>query len=561
MPRIPAYQPQVQAQRTQGGLLSPNAPAGAFGEGLAQGVQNASNQIGAIAKQAIEEVNQTRYTDAMNKVFSTDEELETEAKKLQGDKFIQVGPKKFLDDRTARVQDIVKDLPEPVKVRVLQASDRAGIAFRSNLDNHLLGQTEYVKKTNGAAAEQAALTYAESHPEDTAGIESRLGLALAAADTLNAGMEPEARTQASKAMLANVLVRQTAGMLKENPTGAKEFFDKNAEAMSASVHFSGLKAMVTHSSEAQWVQDNAQGIAGSGMDLAQQLETVDTLAKDNPERLTALRAEVTQRFNLNKAAQAAVLQEAEGHIWGAVFPVNGRGGMSISKSITAFPAAWAALGGEGSAKLKAQLEAYGKRNENDPALQIQQHLAYFRLINDPEFPKLNENQIKAKLGELGPQLTIQVMNDLQKLRTTPAKIQEVEIDKDILMNAARKVGLVKDGLNLGKLTGSEQATLGNLTAQMKKIQQASGQKWTYESSEELARQLATKVVTERHWYGDKDQPFFEVQASEAIPEAFTRRIKAESQAAGQPVPTGARLYQLWYDAKDKGLVDAKGNLK
>jgi len=42
------------------------------------------------------------------------------------------------------VQDIVKDLPEPVKVRVLQASDRAGIAFRSNLDNHLMGQTEYV---------------------------------------------------------------------------------------------------------------------------------------------------------------------------------------------------------------------------------------------------------------------------------------------------------------------------------------------------------------------------------------------------------------------------------
>jgi len=564
MPRIPAYQPRVQAQATPGGKLSTNAPAGAFGEGLGQGLQQASNQVGAIAQQAIEEVNQTRYTEAMTKVFATDEELDTQAKALQGDKFLQVGPKKFLDDRTARVQEIVKDLPEHLKTRVLQASDRAGISFKSNLDNHLLGQTEYVKKTNGAAAEQAAYTYAESHPEDQAGIESRLGLALAAADTLNAGMAPEARSQASRSMLANVLVRQTAGMLKGNPTGAKEFFDKNAEAMSASVHFQGLKAMVNHSSDAQWVQDNAQGIAGSGMDLAQQMETVDTLAKDNPERLTALRAEVTQRFNLNKAAQAKAQDETIGRLMDMRFPTL-PGSKAVGLPGIMKSPEWASITPQDRRKLLESWEAEAKERADggkvDEGTELARYGVYLDIMDRPVILRdMSDAQIIGRYGRLlGDSLTKKILDQ----KRTIEKEGDPKIDPDSFKEIARTNGLKVDSTKpndkaiVGKLRDrAEEAIIEAEKAQ-------GGKKLDRKAKEEILRNLTRNVSLETYrsnwWNKTEEKRLFEIENPAEIdasmvanPERF-HELLGEFEKAGV-LPTKERLrnaYLLNYSEEAK----------
>jgi hypothetical protein len=97
---------------------------------------------------------------------------------------------------------------------------------------------------------------------------------------------------------------------------------------------------------------------------------------------------------------------------------------------------------------------------------------------------------------------------------------------------------------------------------MKQIQQSSGQTWSYENSRSLAKQLMTPIVTSRPWYwSDSKQPLFQLQQTVAIPQAFTSAMNAKAQAKGVAVPSNAEVYQLYFDYKDKGLLDAQGNVK
>lgn len=561
MPRIPAYQPRVQAQATPGGKISPNAPAGAFGEGLGQGLQQASN----IAQQAIDEVYQTRYTDAMNKVFATDEELSSQAKALQGDQFLQVGPKKFLDDRTARVQEIVKDLPEYVKARVLQSAERSGISFKSNLDSHLSGAHEVVLNTNYETALNGVNTYSASHPTDQKGIDARLGLTLDAMEPLLKRMEQPARAEKIRSLMAEVLINQTTGLLNaNNPTGAKEFFDKNAEAMSASVHFSKIKSMVTSSSDAQWVQDNAQGIAGSGMDLAQQLETVDTLAKDNPDQLKALRAEVTHRFNQNEAAQAKAQDETKGRLMDMRFPTL-PGSKAVSLPGIMKSPEWASITPQMRRGLLESWESEEKERAGggkvDEGTELARYGVYLDIMDRPVILRdMSDAQIIGRYGRLlGDSLTKKILDQ----KRTIEKEGDPKIDPDSFKEIARTNGLKVDSTKpndkaiVGKLRDrAEEAIIEAEKAQ-------GGKKLDRKAKEEIIRNLTRNVSLETYrsnWWNKKEEKrLFEIDNPAAIdasmvadPEKF-QGLLDEFEKAGV-FPTKERLrnaYLLKYSQEAK----------
>ena len=185
---------------------------------------------------------------------------------------------------------------------------------------------------------------------------------------------------------------------------------------------------------------------------------------------------------------------------------------------------------------------------------VQHSLAYFNLINDPDFARLTDNQIRALTPSLGPQLTVQVMKDLQEIRTNPGKLQEIHLDAQVLESSAKEFGLISGD----KPNDAEKMTMATMQSQAKQIMQATGQKWSYENQRKLYKELSQQVVTDRGWLWDTKAPLVQLRQTTPIPDAFLATVKAKAAAQKLPMPSDATVYQLWFDAKAKGLVDDQG---
>lgn len=563
---VPVYgSPQVQNTPLDAARLNPNQaanPTGAIGQGL----QTAASGF----QQINHEADVLRVTDAFTPLETDAANITLKAHQIKGRQVVE--PDAYGGDQGASLTETsLADFDKAVEARseglsarqkVLfdAAAQRKRAALQAQIQTHetqqlgVMQNQIYQDRDSVLADTISKLGVKDGYPDGEViktNLADRVDNARRWASSQ--GLDPDLAEQAAKAGSYTSVINNLIAAKK--PDAALGFFSEHKMELDEKTRLH-LGQVITQQVQANEVQTQAQAISSSGMPLDQQLQRVDEVAKGNAELLVSLRSEVEHRFNNKKAVQNAAVQDAEGSIWGAVFPADPKASrMSINQSIAQFPDAWARLGGEGAAKLKAQIEAYGKRNENDPNLAVQHSLAYFNLINDPNFAKLTDNQIRALTPALGPQLTIQVMKDLQEIRTNPGKLQEIHLDSQVLEASAKEFGLIGGD----KPNDAEKMQLAVMASQAKQIMQATGQKWTYENQRKLYRELSQQVVTDRGWLWDTKSPVFQLRQTTPIPDAFLVTVKARAAAAKVPMPSDATVYQLWFDARSKGLVDEQGN--
>lgn len=341
---------------------------------------------------------------------------------------------------------------------------------------------------------------------------------------------------------------------RNNSQAAQAYFDLHRGQMDTKV-VSAMEGKIQQSILATDVQTNADRIESMGLPLDQQDAEARKVFAKNPEGMKLLQSELEHRSAIRQHAQTVASQETTGKLWDMRFPtIPGQKQVPLTQIMRSQE--WSSLNGTQRNTLISQWENYARRNENDPNLQVQRSLAYFNTITDPNFSSLTDNQIKALTPNLGPALTVQVMKDLHEIRTNPGKLQEMKLDHDVLEASAKKFGVIAGD----KPTDAEKMNLAIMSAQAKQIMQASGQKWNYENQQKLYEQLSQQIVTDRGWLWDTKAPLFQVQTTTQVPQAFVDTVARKARALGQPVPSTAATYQLWFDAKGKGLVDEMGNL-
>lgn len=567
MPRIPVYnQPQIQPHGIQGGQRNPNAPAAAFGMGLGESVERAAG----IMQETQREVDETRYFKAMNQVMAADAGLQADYQSKQGDVFLSIGPTKYIQDREAKVQEITKDLPANVRSKVLLASERSGIAFKEGLDRHILSQHDFLKRTNAASSADAAANYADSHPHDQAGIESRMGLALAAMDAANPGWSPETRAQQSKSLMAGILVKNAYGLLRDDPKKAQEFFDKNAEAMSASAHFSELKSRVRVTADfdlGQTVaQDNVSPFIGEenkkdGIPETGILGNImqDARLKGN-ERATQHALAIAKE--LISTQRADWKEQTNRHIASVMNVSNQRGpGAALrSQELKYLQAVDPTEGDRIKNHLLSEIDASMSRATQepvDPQIIAKRGFLFNDLLTQamtsrPDGKPLTRDDVIASSPELGKSLTAKLVDTLGDMQRAPVKVEHYRVDDELLKSSLRKAKLIGD-----RIGDKEKALIGDLQANIILKQSASQKPWSQENTQSLIDAEIQPIITDpsNHWWtSDKTLPAF--KAAEAVPQAFIREALRRN-----PKLTRNAITQGYYLAKDKGLLNEDGTYK
>jgi len=572
MVRIPIPNSNVQAQGTPGGLMNPNVPAAAFGQALGEGLMGVAHA----AEQVQHQADVLRVEEAASQLRERQLKITGWVQGLRGKQALdpsQFGGQAGQDlGAVARVQldeasqEIGAGLANDRQRAMFdQASRRFNLELQAQAQHHVQQQTGVVAEDTykGAlAVEDQAVSQNALTPDgrlQAASIAQSLARKVHAAEQVSYFLgEPEdmRKMRVLQAQSGTHAIVLDALLKANNAQGAQAYFDVHRDQMDPKLT-SVMEGRINDNIMAGQVQTQADRIEALGLPIDKQDAEARKAMAGKPDGLKALQAELEHRWTIQQTATNAATREVTGKLWDMRFPTlpgqQAQGLPAIMRTQE-----WAALNGTQRNELRSQWEAYAKRNENDPSVVVERSLAYFNVINDPNFTKLTDNQIKALQGKLGPQLTVQVMKDLQEIRTNPGRVQEVQVDNQLLESTGREMGLVKGP----KLTDEEKANLGKVAVQLKMLQQGTGQKWTYENQKLMLRQLMTPIVTSTHWWrSDEKAPLFEVQQSTAIPQKFIDTVNAKAAARGVTAPSSAEVYQLWFSYKDLGLVDEQGNVK
>lgn len=553
--KIPTYDtPQVQAQAIDIPKRNPNAARGAFGEALGQGLQ----QVGSDVFRMVQDIQKTQHDKAVNDVLALDGRLTTDAKSKQGEQWTKpvngkLPMETMLEDRKRQIADLVKDLPNHVKVQVTQAADRSLITLRRTFDNHLLQEGERLKDANAQASVENLGTYVQSHPWDEAGAADRLAVALNANAPKFAGM-PEAQKRFEANLVATTLIARTRGMMESDPKAAKDFFDKNAEAMSASAHFADTKKLVEskakESNVLAWVDARYQ----PGMNIAQfDKELVATFTTQEERR--AARAEWGDREQAHKADLKNKVTAQVSEVWKA--EMKGAPLRQLFAQIDQAPD----LNDTERKELKEQVERERKGDPEDRRLARLGALMPYLMAPD-QVAKMTPNQIWAERGKLGAEGVEYLIHWQQRLGSQEQKVADATIDPHTVKG-------VRDSMKLGDKAHNGMVERAVMQAQQQVYEEqaalGAGKKLSPQRKEEILRLQLAPVQIELprsswsplKWLGDdsytQDTRFMDVENPNDVIAGFpvAERAAAESEyrtrtglPPGAPIPPGSLAQYL-----------------
>lgn len=573
MPRIPPYQQQVQIQGTPGGMLSPSAPEGAFGAGLGQGLR----QGAAVVDQDLHRANITRVEDSLTQAQQQALDLKSQANTVKGINVLKTSETDDgrPQDLTAtgltafdqRIQELSAGLANDQQRRMFQQNAQR---FRLDLQGHLQAHQnqqslEYEQSTFKGALAVADQDVAQNAvgPDGRiqgATIANNLARKVFAVDRLSdlLGDGPEMRKARMVEAQSGTHALVLGALLKaNNPQGAQAYFDVNRDQLDPSV-IGEMEAQIRKTVRSQQVDhavDEVWAAAGPKGDMA--AVNLDAMSQEIRKRFsTDAETQKIALANLKDRAQEhdySVRQRedtVQGTIWGQVLA-----GKSLG-AIRAMPEFKFSLDGTRQAQLVGQIEAFRKRNDDEPGVQLERNLAYYTAIHDPNFPSFTDNQIRKLAPSLGTRLTVDLLKELNDVRMDPNKWGALKVDQDQLKDRAWKAGLVSDQNNP---TAEDRNLLSKLEYQIKRIKQASGKPWTLQDTETVMDRELEKVVTEKHWYGNSEMYLFQVE--DQVPQNFIKFAIQDGLKTKGRVPSKKEIVKFWFDAKERGLVDNQGNPK
>jgi len=576
MPQLPVYDtPKIQSQGAPGGMLNVQAPNP--GAAIGQGLSNLGRDMSEVqfrADNAVSENTLYKYLEFQNTTLGN-------LGQVHGEAALKPDPNTGLTPDQAAMQAL-KDKQDELSKDLSGGAQRLFTAkvmphytqFEAQAQAHLNHETDVfhmdtVIGTSKVSAQAAAL---DPSTEIVNSTNVQTTETAAALEAERQGKTGDAKTAFVTQLTSPVVsATVTAALQKGLAPTAQAYLEKNKNLVTAQ-DYERLTSVTKTGN------DNLAALAAAD-DVVKQTTNPDgsiRIADANsiltdrvrsggltPEQKTLAEAELKDRVNLHSAQteqQVSTNSDASFGIWNKTHSI---GSVTTSQPYLSMPQ-----------KMQASMLDYMKREQieravpTDPATISAQRVAYWKLMTDPNVLSLTDSQVRAKQGELGLQNTLKAMNEINHMRATPAKVAQTHVDSDLLLTSLQQAGVIK---NTAKLSPDEDTAVASIRSQLKEAQQASGQEWSLDNTKKLIALLVQKVVTDKHWYGDDTKRVFELRSSGAtIPAQFAADM--ETKAKAQFLQSGGKaqdyrgldptlLYQLYYNARQQGIIDANGNYK
>lgn len=584
MPQIPMYDaPLVRAAGLPNAGLNVQAPN--LGAAIGQGVQQASGIIAQVQEKARAEADQTVVLQKLNALQQYRNGMDEQMQKLVGsdiqdpDKWGGEKGQPFADFRTAKTSEQLGLLSQDMTQKQKQMFDQHAIpaleADRHRSTMHEFEQIQKVKvgenetaiSTQGDAAELAVEkngNFGWDKFEEARFQAEQAGRRIAALR----GTDPN--EEAKKAVSYVTLRTANTLLLRSNSTDAQRLIESYADTMTPEVrdHFLAKAKGVNDANAATDLGNTALAASRNDYLKVIDLEKVKSLieAKDADGKFI-YPPEIRENAKSKAEHDAGVIKRNwEMQDQATLQPVlraliDGSASRStlldrirqLPIGVEAATQATSAVHGwfsQRRAEARADAEPIYSQGQK-----AQMALNYYNAINDPNFAKMTDAQILSKVPELGLQGTIQIMADLQSVRTNPQKINQIHLDQEVAESSAKEFGLITGD----KPTPAEKMKIAMMQAQAKAIIQASGKPaWPYEEQRKLYQELSKQIVTSPGFIWDTKKPFFEARMETQVPPAYVTFIQDGLKKAGQ-APAGApEILQSFIADKAAGLVDENG---
>ena len=555
MPRIPGYtEPQVQAQATRGGMMDANAPAGAFGAGIGQGLHQVAGVMDEVQQQA--------------------DTLRVEA----GQDLNQAAGGWF--DQAA--QEVGAGLTTDRQRRMFQqAQDRFRLEFTGQVQDHLARETAVVAKDtySGVNAVEDANVAQNAITPDGRIQAGTIGQSLArkvhAAEQLSGFLGEGEDMKKARVMDAQSGTHSIVldSLLNANqPQAAQTYFDlaKARGELDPKV-IDSLEGKIRNNALANTVQAQADRISGLGVPLDQQDAEAQKAMAANPEGLNLLRGEIEHRFTIQKTALAAATQGNEGRLWDMRFPsLPGQAAVGMPQIMRS--PEWQALDGTQRNELIAKWEGFAKRDQNDPATKVAQAARFYDLLRvtdvngQPVWTSYTPDQVKSYKNIIGPENAIGLMSMIQQFRTTPpAAPKAVEVNTGVVESTLRAGGLFS---NPDKLSDQDKSNVQDIETKLRVEAQASGKPLDYATTVTRVKELMKSIVTkpenwvQRYIPGDWNDkaPLFKAEAADPFPPKFYAQASDLLMQKGGTALDEANAQQVYLTYKNTGKLDAQGNI-
>lgn len=472
MPRVPTYD-NFQALPTvanPGKLNAPDTAAGA----MVQAKEQAANgqallQAGGVAAKlqadALDQVNQTRVTDAMSQMVRARTDLLGQALQLRGKNALERPDDKPL---TQEFGDKLGELQTQIEAglgndaqRELFRKQATTVAdqMHARLVEHTAQEfrtyrVDTLKATVDTAVDQGSLLWG-----DQAARTQSMGAIQAAVDERARleGWDDKAKEVALRDAMSPLHEGVMRGMLRAGQAGqARQYYDDNSASMSLQTR-ARMQEVVKHASDAQTAEGTADEVwntlgpkdANEAVRIFDMEKELRTKLKDNPEALALGLSGLRQR------AQAFNAQQAESNAQG-VNQVYAQldGGKSLGEVMRSD--AWLNLPNKSRHEIVKAMEAEATVREQRAAAAEsraaaaetrQDRLALLRngdsylTATDPEvLSKMTRAQVEAMRTKFGLEATQHLLTKWDTLRH-PGKVTEAKMDTEDFNQVADSLGL------------------------------------------------------------------------------------------------------------------------
>lgn len=527
MPRVPTYD-NFQALPTvanPGKLNAPDTAAGA----MVQAKEQAANgqallQAGGVAAKlqadALEQVNQTRVTDAMSQMVRARTDLLGQALQLRGKNALERPDDKPL---TQEFGDKLGELQTQIEAglgndaqRELFRKQATTVAdqMHARLVEHTAQEfrtyrVDTLKATVDTAVDQGSLLWG-----DQAARTQSMGAIQAAVDERARleGWDDKAKEVALRDAVSPLHEGVMRGMLRAGQAGeARQYYDDNSASMSLQTR-ARMQEVVKHASDAQTAEGTADEVwntlgpkdANEAVRIFDMEKELRTKLKDNPEALALGLSGLRQR------AQAFNAQQAESNAQG-VNQVYAQldGGKSLGEVMRSD--AWLNLPNKSRHEIVKAMEAEATVREQRAAaaesraltrMQREEKLALMRNgdkyleYSDPQkLGTMTRSQVEALRPMFGLEATQHLLNRFDAIGKSDGKL-EANIDTDTFNQVAQEMGL--DPFK-AKKSADEKAQLGALKYRIERLidtaQSAKKAKLTGSEKETLVREEMARQVT------------------------------------------------------------------
>ena len=575
MAQLPVYDnPQVRAQPAQGGTLNLQAPN--YGEAIGQGLM----RTGQVMQEVQFQADHVASEDAANKLREFQIQRLGQFYQLKGENAIKPDADSGLSPLDQATQDI-KNYQQQLgstlgggAQRLFKFKTDPHIAqFEAQAQNHSMQELDNfaVNTLNGklAVSKQAAAL----DPQNEVKTSSSLN------DTHDAAVL-EAKRQGFTGDAAKGFITPYTSSVIATTLDA---LVKQGAAPQAKAYLEANKGLMTAQDYERATQQTMKGMdVGAGMDAADKViqglaqpdgsfSLEDGLAQLRQQRQSgAITTDVYQhaeqelkdRYSVHKVQTEANTSTNEDATWGVFNQTHSLSAVQLNPAFANLPQ-------QKQNQVIQQMKAQLQQNQNDPNQQAAYRQAYWALTTDPNFLQMSDSDIRAKQGVLGPQMTVEAMDLKHKMLASPIKVQQVHIDQDQVASELRSAGLLPAD---GKIDDAGKNMLADITYQLKQAQQASGVEWSLDNTKKLLQPLIQKVITDKHWWGGTDtEPVYKLRMQGVqVPAQFAadleetnkqQWIKANGSLKGYQPLTLPQLYQSFYNAKQKGIIDGNGNYK